>query len=174
MPNAPARLNSSRRFIECSLPQSICRTNPRHRRSIGLMASKAAAVISGSDMEKANEGPAQARNRSEATVDGNLLQLVARFLQPPAGRFHAQALHETCRCCAGVFQKNAGEVSRAHAGARGQLVDGEDLPEVIGGPGADFLDLPAIRSLQGKRGAELRLPSRPSQVENHFTRHLEG
>src|SRR5512146_2180410 len=135
--------------------------------SIWPQAGKAVPVISGRNAQHSQKRPPQTGKRPEAAVGGNLLQLVARFLQPAAGCIHPQPFDKAGRGYACLFDEDASKMPRAHACLCRQRSNRQLLLQMLEGPGAKLFNQFAVRGLQSHRGSEVRLAPRPANAQHH-------
>jgi hypothetical protein len=134
----------------------------------GARGLEAAAVLGGGDAEGADEGAAHGLGGAEAALRDDRLDGVGRLLEAPPGMLDADLLHVAGRGHADLLGEHAGEVPRAHAGARGQRVDRAVGARVVEDPALEVADLVAVGELGTELDAELRLVARaPEEQHEH-------
>ncbi len=103
---------------------------------------------------------------AEAARGGDRGDRLARVLEPRARGLQAHALDVARGRDAGLGAKGAGEVARAHVGARGHRLDGVIAGDVLEHGALDLAQRLALGALGGERGAELRLVAGTAQEQH--------
>ena len=91
---------------------------------------------------------------------------LAGVLEPAARGLEAHALDVARGRDAGLGAEGAGEVARAHVGARGHRLDGVIAGDVLEHGALDLAQRLALGALRGERGAELGLVAGAAQEQH--------
>src|SRR6478609_10321954 len=92
------------------------------------------AKVGGRGAENATEDAAHGVGAAKTAGSGDLIDGVGALLEPSGCGLHANALDEPGRRRAGLPQKDAGEVARAHGAAARERNNRQVVPQVIGNP----------------------------------------
>src|SRR4051794_14900490 len=110
---------------------------------------------------------------AEAAVAGDGVELLAGRLQAQARLVDAQRLDVRRRGHAQLAPERTREVAGAHAGARGERLDGEVVPEMVGQPRLQLAERLALGELGAQVRAELGLPAAAARVDDEPARRLQ-
>jgi F0F1-type ATP synthase membrane subunit b/b' len=134
-------------------------TRAARRRGGGANAPclETAAVLGGSDLERAQERAPHRLGGAEAAGAGDGGDRLGAVLEQPAGGLEPHALDPAGGRDAGLGAEGAGEVARAHVCALGHGLDAVIAGDVLDDASLHLAQRLALGLLGGERGAELRL-----------------
>jgi len=124
-------------------------------------------------VQSAGEASAQGIGAAKAAISGNIVKRVVGLLEPSSHRLDANPLDVFGGRQSRLVAKDTGEIAGRHSTSIRQAFDRKIMAQVLDDPGLQLDNRAAVRRLQAQSGAELRLPTRPPEIQNHFAGDAE-